>query len=155
MEKYQKEKYPDMTVVTTEYAGENQVLSEQKAESILKAYPKVKGIWGMTSVAFPGAAGAVQRAGKQGQVAVVGLGTPNDMKPFVKSGVVKSVVLWNPVDLGYLTVCVARAVAKGELQAGATTFKAGSLGEKEVRGQEILLGKPMVFTKENIDQFDF
>jgi rhamnose transport system substrate-binding protein len=155
MKPYMGEKYPKMKIVTTEYAGENQKTSFEKAQNILKAYPNVKGIWGMTSVAFPGTAQAVEQAGKAGKVAVVGLGTPSDMKPFVKKGTVKTVILWNPVDLGYLTVYVARAVAKGELQPGAATFQAGSLGEKKIEGNVVLLGEPMVFTKENIDQFDF
>lgn len=155
MDEYMKEKYPNLKVVVTEYAEENQVLSEQKATNILKAYPNVKGIWGMTSVAFPGTASAVEKAGKTGQVAVLGLGTPKDMKPFVDRGVVKSVVLWNPVDLGYLTVYVARAAARGELKPGDTTFKAGKLGEKKVENNVVLLGEPMVFDKSNIANFDF
>jgi rhamnose transport system substrate-binding protein len=155
MDAYLKDKHPGIKIVTTEFAEENQVLSEQKAQSILKAHPNVKGIWGMTSVAFPGTASAVEKAGKAGQVAVVGLGTPKEMKPFVDRGVVEKVVLWNPIDLGYLTVHVARAAAKGELKAGATTFKAGRLGEKKVDGQQVLLGEPMVFDKANIGNFHF
>ena len=38
---------------------------------------------------------------------------------------------------------------------GATTFKAGRLGEMEIQGDNILLGKPFIFNKDNIDQFDF
>lgn len=155
MEEIRGEKYPNLKIVVTEYAEENQVLSEQKSSNILKAYPNVKGIFGMTSVAFPGAASAVEKAGMTGKVAVLGLGTPKDMKPFVDKGVVKSVVLWNPVDLGYLTVAVARAAKKGELKEGDTTFNAGRLGEKKVEGRVVLLGEPMVFDRSNIDQFDF
>jgi hypothetical protein len=59
------------------------------------------------------------------------------------------------VDLGYLTVHAAVAVARGELKPGATVFKAGRLGEKQVDGDKILLGDILVFTKENIDRFDF
>ncbi|HEU4754545.1 MAG TPA: substrate-binding domain-containing protein [Armatimonadota bacterium] len=155
MDTYAKASHPKLTVVTIEYAGEDQQKARQKAESILKAYPDVKGIYGMTSVAFPGAAQAVDGAGQAGKVAVVGLGTPNVMKDFVKRGVVKTVILWNPVDLGYLTLYVARATAKGELKEGDTTFKAGRLGEKQVKGSVVLLGEPMKFTKDNIDQYDF
>lgn len=155
METYRAKKYPKMKILEPEYAGENQIKSEEKAQSILKVHPDVKGIFGMTSTAFPGAANAVKKAGKAGAVAVVGLGTPKDMKPFVDEGVVKTVVLWNPIDLGYLTVHVARATAKGELKAGATELKAGRLGPMAVKGNEVLLGKPMLFTKENIGQFDF
>jgi ABC-type sugar transport system substrate-binding protein len=157
METYRAEKYPKMSRIgeIIEYAGENQTTAETKTQSILKAYPDVKGVWGMTSVAFPGAASAVKKAAKGGQVSVVGLATPNDMKQFVKEGVVKSVILWNVVDLGYLTVQVARAVAKGELKEGATTFKAGRLGEVKVQGAAVMLGKPMVFDASNIDKFDY
>ncbi len=86
---------------------------------------------------------------------VTGLATPNDMKRFVHDGTVKSVVLWNTVDLGYLTVYVAEAVAAGKLTPGATTFRAGRLGEKTVEGNSVLLGDIMVFTDDNIDQYDF
>ncbi len=49
-----------------------------------------------------------------------------------------------------------RAAADGELKAGATSVKAGKLGElKVINGSEILLGSPFVFTKDNINNFDF
>jgi ABC-type sugar transport system substrate-binding protein len=73
----------------------------------------------------------------------------------VKDGTVASVILWNTVDLGYLTIHAAHALAKGDLKPGATTFKAGRLGEKKIAGDKILLGDILVFTKDNIDQFDF
>jgi hypothetical protein len=47
------------------------------------------------------------------------------------------------------------ALAKGELAPGATEFTAGKLGKMKVEGDNVILGKPFVFTKENIDQFDF
>lgn len=155
METYRAKTYPGMTILEPEYAGENQIKSEEKAQSILKVHPDVKGIFGMTSVALPGAANAVKKAGQAGKVAVVGLGTPKDMKPLVDEGVVKTVILWNPVDLGYLTVYVARAVAQGELKPGDAELKAGRLGVMKVVGSEVLLGAPMRFDKSNIGNFDF
>jgi rhamnose transport system substrate-binding protein len=69
---------------------------------------------------------------------------------------VKSVVLWNPVDLGYAAMQVMRQVADGALKPGATSVKAGKLGDLQViNGSEILLGPPFIFTKENVGQFDF
>jgi rhamnose transport system substrate-binding protein len=155
MDAYMKSKYPKMRVVVTEYPGEDQPKCVQKAQDILKVYPDVKGIFGLSSVAFPGAAQAVQQAGKSGKVAVVGLGTPKSMKDFVEQGVVKAVILWKPVDLGYLAVYVARAVKKGELKKGDTSFTAGRLGPVTLKGDVVLLGKPMRFDKTNIAQYDF
>ena len=110
----------------------------------------------MTSVATPASADAVTQAGQCGKIAVVGLATPNAMKPYVESDCVKSVVLWNPVDLGYAAAYVLRAVADGTLQPGATSVTAGKLGDLQVvNGSEILLGAPFIFTKENIGDFDF
>jgi rhamnose transport system substrate-binding protein len=155
MDAYRGKNYPKLKVVTTEFGEESQKTSQEKAETILKVYPKVKGIWGLSSAAFPGAAKAVEDAHEGGQVAVVGVATPNPMKDFVKKGVVKSVILWNTVDLGYLTIQVAHAVVKGELKPGATTFHSGRLKDVKVKGDMVILGDPMVFTKENIDQYDF
>ena len=110
----------------------------------------------MTSVATPASAEAVTQAGKCGSIAVVGLATPNAMKPYVQKDCVKSVVLWNPVDLGYAALYVMRAVADGTLKPGDKSVKAGKLGELQViNGSEILLGPPFVFTKENMAQFNF
>jgi rhamnose transport system substrate-binding protein len=156
MEAYIAEKYPKLQVIQPyEYGKEERALSYEKAETILKVYPDVKGIWGLTSMAFPAAAEAVEKNGKKSQVAVVGLGTPKDMKPFVDRGVVKTVILWNPVDLGYLAVHVTRAVARGELKPGATTFPAGRLGDKRIEGDVVILGDPLFFTKKDIHTYDF
>ena len=35
------------------------------------------------------------------------------------------------------------------------TFDAGRLGKMKIQGSDIVLGAPFVFTKENIDQFNF
>jgi rhamnose transport system substrate-binding protein len=115
----------------------------------------LKGVFGISSVSFPGAAEAVKQAGKGGQVQVTGLSTPNAMKAYVQDGTVKSVVLWNTQDLGYLTVYAAEAVATGKLKPGATTFKAGRLGEKKIVGDNILLGNILIFNKDNISKYDF
>src|SRR5690606_1427064 len=110
----------------------------------------------MTSVATPSSADAVTQADLCGEVAVVGLATPNDMKPFVNDGCVNSVVLWNPIDLGYAAVYVMRAVIDGEFQPGDTTVEAGRLGTLTVvNGSEVLLGAPFIYTAENINDFDF
>ena len=96
----------------------------------------------MTSVATPASAEAVTQAGQCGNIAVVGLATPNAMKPYVESDCVKSVVLWNPVDLGYAAVYVMRAVVDGALPPASTSVEAGRLGTLQVvNGSEILLGR--------------
>lgn len=154
---YQQKCHPKMKWLETVEAQEDNILSFNQATTLINKHgADLKGLFGMTSVATPASAEAVSQAGQCGKISVVGLATPNAMKPYVASGCVKSVVLWNPVDLGYAAVHVARAVADGKLKPGAAEVEAGKLGKlKVVNGSEILLGDPFVYTKENIDQFDF
>ncbi len=144
-----------LNLATIKYPGENASNALADGQDVISKYPDLKGIFGISSVSFPGAAEAVEQSGKSGQVLVTGLSTPNDMKKFVHNGTVRSVVLWNTVDLGYLTIHVAKALATQEIKDGATSIKAGRLGEKSIVGDNVMLGDIIVFTKDNIDQFDF
>ncbi|MCA9024005.1 MAG: substrate-binding domain-containing protein [Planctomycetaceae bacterium] len=144
-----------LNLVTIKYPGENASNALADAQDVIKKYPNLKGIFGISSVSFPGAAEAVEQMGKSGEILVTGLSTPNEMKRFVRNGTVKSVVLWNTIDLGYLTVLAAESLAQGKLKPGDTAIQAGRLGEKPIAGDNILLGDILVFTADNIDQYDF
>lgn len=157
MQAYQEKCYPDLTWLETVEAQEDNILSFNQATTLINKYGEdLGGIFGMTSVATPAAAEAVTQAGLCGEVAVVGLATPNAMKPYVNAECVKSVVLWNPVDLGYAAVYVMRAVVDGTFKPGDTSVEAGRLGTLQVvNGSEVLLGPPFIYTIENINDFDF
>ena len=148
-------KYPQLTLVSIQPSNEDQKLAFQAAQDLMKAHPRLRGIFAISSVAFPGAAEAVKQAGVSGKVLVTGLSTPNDMRSYVMDGTVKSVILWNTIDLGYLTVRVADALAAGTLKPGNTTLDAGRLGPKQIVGDNVLLGAILVFTKENIGRYNF
>jgi len=145
--------YPQMRLVTVRPSEEDQQLAFQVAQDLLKAYPGLAGIFAITSVALPGAAEALRQSGAAGRVALTGLATPNSMRQYVKDGTVETVLLWNPVDLGYLTVRAAARLAEGGPLP--EQLEAGRLGPVQVRGQEVLLGEPLRFTRANIDEFDF
>ena len=157
MQAYQAACHPNMTWLETVEAQEDNNLSFNQATTLINKHgDDLDGIFGMTSVATPASAEAVTQAGACGEIAVVGLATPNAMKPYVASDCVKSVVLWNPVDLGYAAVYVMRAVVDGNLKPGDSSVEAGKLGTLSVvNGSEILLGAPFIFDKDNINDFDF
>jgi rhamnose transport system substrate-binding protein len=154
---YAQQCYPNLNWLETVEAQEDNILSFNQATTLINKYgDDLDGLFGMTSVATPASAEAVSQAGLCGQTAVVGLATPNAMKPYVQSGCVKSVVLWNPVDLGYAAVQVMRAVVDGKLKPGDKSVEAGRLGELQiVNGSEVLLGAPFIYNESNIDEFDF
>ncbi|MGQ0637672.1 MAG: substrate-binding domain-containing protein [Planctomycetaceae bacterium] len=147
-------KYPNIKLATVRPCDDQQKKAFEVTQAILNAHPAVKLIMPICSPAMPGAGEAVKQSGRR-DVKVLGLGLPNDSKRFVLEGITDAVILWRPMDLGYLTVYAARALCEGTLTPGATSFEAGRLGTLEVEGDNILLGKPFRIDKTNIDQFDF
>jgi ABC-type sugar transport system substrate-binding protein len=155
IEKRNAEKYPGLKRVALRPCDDLKDKAFAEATAIINANPNVKLIMAICSPAVPGAAEAVKQAGKVGQVKVIGLGLPSENRRYVKEGVTDSVILWKVQDLGYLTIEAAVALAKGELKPGAAGFKSRRVGDVEIQGDNILLGKPFIFNKDNIDQFDF
>ena len=142
----------EIAVVRPSDGDRDRAFSE--TQTILKAYPEVRVIAAIAAPAVPGAAEAVKQSGRS-DVKVIGLSLPSLCKPYVRAGVVDSIVLWNTIDLGYLTVRAADALARGKLGAGSREIEAGRLGKIEVRGDEVLLGQPFTFDRGNIEGFDF
>jgi ABC-type sugar transport system substrate-binding protein len=155
IEKRNMEKYPNIKRVALRPCDDLKDKAFAEATAIMNANPNVKLLMNICSPAVPGAAEAVKQAGKVGKVKVIGLGLPSENKRYVKEGVTDSVILWKVQDLGYLTIEAAAALAKGDLKPGATSFKSRRAGEVKIQGDNILLGTPFIFNKENIDQFDF
>jgi len=147
-------KYPNIKLAALRPCDDLQKKAFDEANTILNAYPNVELIMAICSPAVPGAAEAVKQS-RRSDVKVIGLGLPNDNKPYVHEGITKAVVLWNTMDLGYLTIYAAQALKAGTLRPGDRSMPAGRLGTIEIEGDNILLGTPLTFTKENIDQFDF
>jgi rhamnose transport system permease protein len=148
------EKYPDLTLALIRPSDDDRDKAFSEAQTIMRANPDVKLLMAISAPAVPGAAEAVRQA-KRTDVHVTGLSLPNINKAYVHGGVVQTVVLWNTGNLGYLTIHAAAQAVRRAIPAGATSVQSGRLGTLEVRGQEILLGPPLVMTKDNIDQFNF
>ncbi|HYE75670.1 MAG TPA: substrate-binding domain-containing protein, partial [Blastocatellia bacterium] len=148
------EKYPNMKLVAVQPSDGDRDRAFSETQTVLKVYPNVKLIMGIAAPAVPGAAEAVKQSGRT-DVKVIGLSLPNMCKPYVHAGVIESIVLWNTVDLGYLTVYAARELSNGSLKKGVQSLKAGRLGTIEVKDDQVMLGAPFIFNKSNIDKFNF
>jgi rhamnose transport system substrate-binding protein len=148
------EKYPDMKLVAIQPSEGDRDRAFQETQNVLKVYPNVKLVMGIAAPAVPGIAEAVKQSNRK-DVKVTGLSLPNMCKPYIKDGIIDSIVLWNTVDLGYLTVYASNALSNGTFKKGDAKIQAGRLKEIEVVGDEVRLGKPFIFNKENVDQFNF
>jgi rhamnose transport system substrate-binding protein len=161
--KQQLTKYPKMKLVSTVYGNDDPATSLTVLQGLLSAYPNLRGIISPTTVGISTAAQYLDtHKSLLSHLTLTGLGLPSQMKQYVHDGTVKAFELWNPSDLGYLAGYAAASLASGvtTLSPGST-FKAGTLGTYKVlppaagTGPSVVLGPPTVFTKANIDQFNF
>jgi len=155
--KQELKKYPNVTLVKTVYGNDDTATSTQVTQGLLSSYPNLKGIISPTTVGIAAAAAVLDTAKYRGKVMLTGLGTPDEMKKYVADGTVKEFALWNPADLGYLAGYAAVELASHAItSAQGQSFTAGKLGKFTVGPDHtILLGPPFVFTKANINNFNF
>jgi len=152
-----KPEYSKLKLVATVYGDDDDQKSFAEAQGLLSKYPNLKGIISPTTVGVAAAARYLSGSSYKGKVQLTGLGTPNQMRTYVKDGTVKAFALWNPADLGYLAAYAGGAVASGIITGKqGDKFKAGKLGEYTVGANgEVVLGDPFTFNASNIDQFNF
>jgi rhamnose transport system substrate-binding protein len=154
-EELAKPDYSKIKLVKIAYGNDDDQKSFAETNGLLQAYPNLKGIISPTTVGIAAAARALES--KKSDVKLTGLGTPNQMRKFVKNGTVESFALWDPGKLGELAYYAAAALASGDIKGEpGETFTAGDLGEYTVEeDKSIVLGPPTEFNRDNIDDFDF
>ncbi|MGP4045775.1 rhamnose ABC transporter substrate-binding protein [Streptomyces sp. 2A115] len=150
-------KYKDMKLVKVAYGDDDAQKSFQQTQGLLQEYPNLKGIISPTTVGIKAAAQYLSGSKYKGKVKLTGLGTPNDMRKYVKNGTVEGFELWDPAKLGELAARTSVALVSGQITGKeGESFKAGDMGEFTIGKDGVInLGKPTVFNKENIDQFNF
>jgi rhamnose transport system permease protein len=148
------DKYPNITLADIRPCDDQKDKAFEEANTLLSSRPNLKLIMAICSPAVPGAAEAVKQSGRK-DVKVIGLGLPNDNKRYIHEGITDDIVLWNTMNLGYLTVLASYDLETGKLKPGDSSMDGGRIGKIEIQGSSILLGKPFTFTKDNIDQYDF
>ena len=156
-EALKKPEYAKLKLVDTVYGDDDDTKSYNEAQGLFKKYPNLKVIIAPTTVGIAASGRAVQDAKLVGKVLVTGLGTPNQMREYVKSGAAPQFALWNPSDLGYLAIYTLDAIASGKIKGQpGDKFTAGKLGDYTVNPDgTALLGLPFVYNKDNIDKFNW
>ena len=156
IEERAKTKYPGIEIVSVDHTDGTAERAYQFATDAMTRNPDLKAVLGMASTTCPGIAQAVEAAGLTGEVLTAGYCSPNTARDYIKSGAMPYSVLWNPADLGYLTVWVGNHLVQGgeitgDFQVDGLEQTVKYLPENHV----ILLGPPAVFTADNVDDFDF
>lgn len=150
------DKYPDIKVLPTVYAGEDQAKSTQMAADLMNANPDLNGIIGQCTASAPGVAQAVRDAGRIGEVFTVGVGTPQSMLPYLTDGSSSGSILWDVEQLGYLTAWAGAQLFEGnEFEAKPDVGFGITEASYDADTKTLLLGPPLVLTEENAGDFDY
>jgi rhamnose transport system substrate-binding protein len=137
-------------LVATVYGDDDDTKSFQEAQGLLQSYPNLKGIISPTTVGIAATARYLSTSEYKGQVALVGLGLPGQMKEYLEDGTVQAFALWDPSEVGYLTAYAGKALLDGTITgAEGDTFDAGKLGSYTVGPDGlVLVGELLKFTPE-------
>nr|WP_283249516.1 autoinducer 2 ABC transporter substrate-binding protein [Lederbergia citrea] len=150
---HKMENYPEMKLVEVVPTNEDPHKAYMAAQNLLEKHPNLKGIIGVSTLNPPAAAQAVKDAGKTGEIKVVGVSSPSQMKAFLLEGDAQWITLWSPQKLGYLTVSLAHNLLNDEMPYDGQQVP--NIGAIKFDGDMVIMGRPIDFTKENVDQYDF
>jgi len=162
-------KYAKMKLLEIVYGDDKPEKSRKEADGLLTKYADLRAILAPTSVGveqsakavqargvYPGGANAASAGGGKG-VVVTGLGIPNQMRGYLNDGVMTKVALWDPPREAYVAGHLAAKLARGEVKLEeGHRFSIPSIGDFVFgKNSVVITGEPLIFTKDNVAQFNF
>jgi ribose transport system substrate-binding protein len=109
-----KSKYPDITIVDTQYGGGDQLKSTDLAKAIIQAHPNLKGFFGANEGSIIGVLNGVKELGKEGKLVVIGYDSGQQQLDSIRAGTEAGAITQNPIGIGYKCVEAAVKASKGE-----------------------------------------
>jgi ribose transport system substrate-binding protein len=108
------EKYPNVTIVATQYGGGDQLRSTDLAKAIIQGNPELKGFFGANEGSIIGVLNAVQELGMKGKLVVIGYDSGQQQMEAIRSGLEAGAITQDPIGIGYKAVEAAVKAVKGE-----------------------------------------
>ncbi len=152
----QKEKYPNMKLVGEKNESfDDAEIAYKKAKEILAAYPNIKGFEGSASTDVAGIGRAVEEAGLQDKVAVVGTSLPSIAGDLLTSGAIDAIGFWDPAVAGAACNQIALMVKNGQKVGEGTDLGIPGYNKLKAVGN-VLYGDAAVYVDAtNADQYPF
>lgn len=155
--KYQEENFPEMTQVgdIVETSDDSQKAFDAMQE-LLSAHPNLAGVQGSASTDVVGVGQAVEEAGLQDKIAVVGTSTPKDTKDLLESGAIDVIQFWDPGHAAYAQNVIAKMLIDGKKpeadgDLGVDGYKKITIEDKVVYGDNAWIN----VTKDNAADYDY
>lgn len=152
----QLEAYPNMTWVGDKNETfDDSAKAYDKAKEVLKAFPNIKGFQGSASTDVAGIGQAIEEAGLQDVVSVVGTSLPSIAGELLKTGAIDAIGFWDPAVAGEACNKIAQMKLAGETIGEGTDLGIEGYNSLIAVGN-VLYGNAAVYvTAEDMDQYPF
>ena len=171
-EKYIRQKYPKWINVAPSnyYSNQDAERAITVGEAVLSAHKDIDLIICNDSTALPGQCQAAQNLGlNQKNVTITGFATPNAIKDYCRAGILTRWGLWDCGIQGAISCYLAYWAATGHNMKVGDTIDIPTIGTVKVESNTVLdpkaytasdsgvvlLPERAVFTKENMDKYNF
>ena len=108
------EKYPNVTIVSTQYGGGDHLRSTDLAKAIIQGNPELKGFFGANEGSIIGVLNAVKELGMKGKLVVIGYDSGQQQIEAIRSGLQAGAITQDPIGIGYKCVEAAIKAINGE-----------------------------------------
>lgn len=157
---YQEANYPNMEFLGKYESKEDQEVVYNAFKDLLKTYPDIKGVQGSAAGDVVAAGRAIEEAGLNDEIAVVGTSIASYAGELLKTGAVDLAFCWDPKDAGYACNVVLYKLVKGEeikegMDLGVLGFESIVL-KKGVNGADVIYGSAWIkISADNMDNYPF
>lgn len=153
---YQKKNYPNMKWV----GGDNVTNSSQQTsytemKQLMQKYPQLGGVLGADAYDVVGAGQAVQEAGLDGKVIVIGTSIVSYAGDLLKSGAITQISTWDPADHGEVGNKVAQMVLQGKKITTGTDLGVPGYTKVTLQGDTIYGSGWVDITTANMSKYNF
>lgn len=154
-----KADYPGVTRVADPIESkEDESVAYEKTKEILAKYPDIKGFQGSAGTDVAGIAKAVQEAGLQDKICVMGTSIPSVSSKYLSSGAIDKIFFWDPALAGKAMLKIAQMLAEGKKIEEGT-----NLSLKGYESLKVSKDNPKVFYGDawisvdasNVKEYDF
>ena len=148
------------------YAGNNQAEADTKVNALMTQERDLCGVFALSSMAGPAAGKAMKDLGMSpGDISIQTISVPVSSIDDMKSGLIKSVVLWQPYDLGYVAVEYAKDLIEGKANIGDTTYVSSLCGKNKIGDENyesahnvlenntVILSSAILYNLDNVGEF--
>jgi rhamnose transport system substrate-binding protein len=158
---FQEKEYPELEEVARVANEAEQTVAAEKTKQLKSKYPDLVGVMSVDAGGTVGVAQATEELGLVGKWAIAGESTPEQMKEYLEKETAKYTVLWNPVEIGYLTTVIGLELAEGKEVTNDEELNVSDSEKRKIPLEEwegalqAITGPTLVFDKENVGEYNF